>query len=122
MTVELTMTNVITLVALVIMAMWALAKLLGSQQERRLDERFAELAKTLGSITEAQRHSTHSMAELERDFRRHEAYLEREFVRRDDYVRDMGGIVTRIDHFALRMERALEHLGAFTQRKGASDA
>lgn len=115
MVLEMTLGNVLTVVALVVAAMWALAKMLGVQQERRLDERFTALGKTMAEIAANQTRNTAAMAELERDFRRHEAYLEREFVRRDDYVRDVGVIVTRIDNFALRMERALEHLGV---RKG----
>ena len=38
----------------------------------------------------------------------------REYVRRDDFVRHIGIIETRIDNFALRMERALDN-----NRKGA---
>lgn len=112
MTLELTLANVITVIALVIAAMWALARLLGAQQERRLDERFDALGKTMTDIAANQSRNASAMQELERDFRRHEAYLEREFVRREDFVRDVGVIVTRIDNFALRMERALQHLGA----------
>ena len=112
MVVELTLGNVITVIALGIAAMWALAKLLGVQQERRLDERFEVLGKTMAGIADNQSRNATAMLELERDFRRHEAYLEREFVRREDFVRDVGVIVTRIDNFALRMERALEHLVA----------
>ena len=112
MVVELTLGNLITVATLVIAALWALARLLGTQQERRLDERFDALGKTMAAIAANQSLNASAMQELERDFRRHEAYLEREFVRREDFVRDVGVIVTRIDNFALRMERALEHLAA----------
>ena len=120
MVIELTLTNVITLIALVIMGLWALAKLLGVQAERRLDERFAVLNKTMTDIAASQDRNGAAVLELERDFRRHQAELAIHYVRREDFIRNIGVIETRIDNFALRMERALEHLG--TTRKGANDA
>jgi hypothetical protein len=119
MVIELTLGNAITLVALVVAALWAMAKLLGAQADRRLDERFDGLAKTMGDIAASQDRNAAAVLELEREFRRHQADAARDFVRRDDFVRHVGVIETRIDNFALRMERALEHLGV---RKGGLDA
>lgn len=117
MVIELTLTNVITLIALVIMGLWALAKLLGVQAERRLDERFATLNKAMSDIAASQDRNGAAVLELERDFRRHQADLAINYVRREDFIRAIGVIETRIDNFALRMERAIEHFG--TTRKGS---
>lgn len=119
MVLELTLGNAITLVALVVAALWAMAKMLGVQAERRLDARFDSLGKTMADIATSQDRNAAAVLELEREFRRHQADAARDFVRRDDFVRHVGVIETRIDNFALRMERALEHLGV---RKGGLDA
>lgn len=125
MVMELTTGNVLTLVALVVAALWAMAKLLGVQQERRLDERFAVLGKAMADIASGQTSNAAAVLELEREFRRHETDLARDlaanYVRREDFIRNVGVIETRIDNFALRMERALAYL-ATTREKGAPDA
>lgn len=112
MVMELTLGNVITLVALVVAALWAMAKMLGAQAERRLDQRFDQLGKSMADIAASQDRNAAAVLELEREFRRHQADAARDFVRRDDFVRHIGVIETRIDNFALRMERALDQLGA----------
>lgn len=115
---EMTLGNAITLVALVVAALWALFKLSTMQQEKRMDERFATLGKTMADIAAGQDRNQAAVLDLEREFRRHQADSARDYVRRDDFVRHVGVIETRIDNFALRMERALEHL----TRKGIADA
>lgn len=107
MVLELTVGNVIALVGLVVAALWALAKLLGVQSERRLDERFDGLQQSMTAIAAVQDRNAESMRELEKELRRHQVEAARDYVRRDDFVRHIGSIETRIDNFALRMERAL---------------
>lgn len=109
---ELTFGNVITVAALFIAALWALVKVIGLQQDRRQDERFKGLGETMKDIAAAQDKNALATLELEREFRRHQADAAREYVRRDDFVRHIGTLETRIDNFALRMERALDNLGA----------
>lgn len=109
---ELTLGNVITVAALFIAALWALVKVISIQQERHLAERFSVLAETMKGIAATQDKNAMATLELEREFRRHQAETAREYVRRDDFVRHIGTIETRIDNFALRMERALDNLGA----------
>lgn len=110
MVLELTMGNVIALVGLVVAALWALAKLLGVQSERRLDERFDGLQQAMNGIAAVQDRNAEAMRELEREVRRHQVEAARDYVRRDDFVRHIGSIETRIDNFALRMERALNQV------------
>lgn len=107
---EVTLGNVITLVALVIAAMWALFKLVNVQQERRLNDRFDTLTTAMEAVAKSQERNADATAQLEREFHKHQVDLARDYVRRDDFVRHMGSVETRIDNFALRMERALNQL------------
>lgn len=107
---EVTLGNVITLVALVIAAMWALFKLVNVQQERRLNDRFDALSNAMEAVAKSQERNADATAQLEREFHKHQVDLARDYVRRDDFVRHMGSVETRIDNFALRMERALNQL------------
>lgn len=77
-------------------------KLIASQFERRIDERF-------DAMQEQRRRESEGITAMEREFLRFQADLPRNYVRRDDFVQVMGGINTRIDNFALRMERALDN-------------
>ncbi|MDD5028509.1 MAG: hypothetical protein PHH58_03250 [Rhodoferax sp.] len=112
MIVEFNLTNLIFILIAVVSAFWALIKIINIQQDRRQDERFRVLGETMKSIACAQDKNALATLDLEREFRRHQTDSAREYVRRDDFVRHIGTIETRIDNFALRMERALENLGA----------
>ncbi|MBF9263577.1 hypothetical protein [Paracidovorax cattleyae] len=108
---EVTLGNVITIVALVVAALWALFKLVSVQQERRLSDRFDGLGRAMADVAASQQANATATAQLEREFHRAQVELARDYVRREDFVRELGSIGTRIDNFALRMERALEKLG-----------
>lgn len=108
---ELTLTNVITVAALFIAALWALLKVISAQGEKRISERFDALGRVMADIAATQDRNAASTLELEREFRKHQADMARDYLRRDDFVRHVGIIETRIDNFALRMERALDQLG-----------
>ncbi len=107
---ELTLANVITVAALFIAALWALVKVISYQQDRHLTDRFKSLDSTMQAIATAHEKNASATLELEREFRKAQADAAREFVRRDDFVRHVGIIETRIDNFALRMERALDQI------------
>ena len=108
---ELTLTNVITLGGAFIGALWALLKVISVQAEKRMAERFDTLHQALTDMSAQHARNAQATLELEREFRKHQAEAERQFVRRDDFVRHIGSIETRIDNFALRVERAIEHKG-----------
>lgn len=108
---EFTLTNVIAIVGSFIGAWWGLLKVLGAQSEKRLNERFDALARSMADVAATQHSNAAATLELEREFRKHQADMAREYLRRDDFVRHVGIIETRIDNFALRMERALDQLG-----------
>lgn len=111
MIVEFTLSNLIFVAIALVGAFWALIKIIKFQEDRRQDERFKALTITIQAIAATQDKNAQATLELEREFHRHQAYAEREFVRRGDFVRHVGVLETRIDNFALRMERALNNLG-----------
>lgn len=97
----------------------AAGKLLLGQHQRHLDERFDvqekartdnhnQVEKRLDAIENASRDDAAQWRQVEREFLRFQAELPRDYIRRDDFVQAVGGINTRIDNFALRMERALD--------------
>lgn len=108
MTIELTLANVITILALFVASLFALVKIIGAQQEKRLSEKFETLGKTISGFGEDLRSEAEATRKLENSFLEFKAELPRDYVRRDDFIRAVGTIEARIDNFALRMERVLE--------------
>lgn len=104
---DLSVTHLITLGTLYAGSLWGLVKIIAVQQERRLTEKFATLTASLASMATDLRNEANATRQLENAFLRFQAELPRDYVRRDDFVRAVGTIETRIDNFALRMERAL---------------
>ncbi len=102
-----TFAHLITVVSFFFGMLWGLVKIIGSQQERRLSEKFETLNKSLIGVGEDLRREAEATRLLENSFLRFQADLPRDYVRRDDFVRSVATIETRIDNFALRMERAL---------------
>lgn len=111
---ELTITNLIYLAGLLLGALWTLLKIIGLQAEKRADDKFTALQSSIDAVSVDIRREADSARHLETSFLRFQAELPRDYVRRDDFVQAIGGINTRIDNFALRMERALDS----NRRKG----
>lgn len=109
MTLELTLTNFITLTGIFMGALWTLLKVIGVQAEKRANEKFAALQESIAKLGAEMRLEATAARQLETSFLRFQAELPRDYVRRDDFVQAVGGINTRIDNFALRMERALDN-------------
>ena len=109
MTFELTMANLISLAGLFFGALWALLKVIGAQAERRANEKFAALQSSISQVGIDMRREADAARMLETSFLRFQAELPRDYVRRDDFVQAIGSISTRIDNFALRVERALDN-------------
>ncbi|CAN7556160.1 hypothetical protein LJR074_004001 [Acidovorax sp. LjRoot74] len=89
--------------------LWGLLRYIGMQQERRINEKFADLASTIAKMGEDLKSEAESTRQLEISFLRFQAELPRDYVRRDDFVHALGTINTRIDNFALRVERAIDN-------------
>jgi len=111
---DLTLTHLITIVTIFFGMLWGLVKILAAQQEKGLTEKFAALNAAIGNVGTDLRKEADATRQLETAFLLFKADLPRDYVRRDDFVRAIGTIETRIDNFALRMERALQ-----TTHKGA---
>lgn len=100
MTVELTIANLITLVALVIAAMWALGKLLLAQNRRQLDERFDRMDTRFDDVEGRQRDEAKEWQRVERDMLALKAALPIDYVRREDYIRGQSVIEAKLDGLA----------------------
>ena len=109
MTFELTMANLISLAGLFFGALWALLKVIGAQAERRANEKFAALQVSLATLSQDMRREADAARQMETSFLKFPAELPRDYVRRDDFVHALGTINTRIDNFALRVERATDN-------------
>lgn len=104
---ELTMTNLIVLVVSYFGSLFGLLKYINLQQEKRLGEKFEALSQSIAGLGSELRREADATRQLETAFLRFQAELPRDYVRRDDFLRSIGQLETRIDNFAMRMERAL---------------
>ena len=104
MTFELTMTNVIALVTFQAGVLWTVLKVIAVQAQRRADEKFAAVQKSLDEVAKAVARDSEQIHQLEISMLRNQAELARDYVRRDDFVQVIGTINTRFDNFALRVE------------------
>lgn len=100
MTVELTITNILTIVIAVIAAMWGLGKLLLSQNQRQLDQRFTRMDKRFDDVDQQQREEAKEWRRVERDVLQLKAALPLDYVRREDYVRGQSVIEAKLDGLA----------------------
>lgn len=105
---ELTLGNVITVLALFIAALWALVKVISIQQERRLGDRFDELGKSMVTIAKAQENNANATLELERELLRWKAELPLQYVLRDDYIRNQTVIEAKLDAVARMLGTAAQ--------------
>lgn len=96
-------------------------KVVLAQMQREQDERLRALSESIKSnhvhlaarldgIESTAREDAQHWQRLEREVLNLKAELPLHYVRRDDFVQAIGSISTRIDNFALRVERALDKL------------
>lgn len=108
MNLQLETWHVITLIFTVIGAFFTLFKLMLGQQLRHIDAAFSSQNARLEKIELANREEATNWQRAERELLLLKADLPLNYVRRDDFVQAIGGISTRIDNFALRVERAID--------------
>ena len=108
MSIQIEAWHVITLILTVIGAFFTLFKLMLGQQLRHIDAAFSSQNARLEKIELANREEAHNWQRAERELLLLKADLPLNYVRRDDFVQAIGGISTRIDNFALRVERAID--------------
>ena len=115
MTVQVEFWQLITLLLSFLGFLFAAGKLLLSQIDRRLNERFEtiEKAREEGQATwratftqhlDEERRETDLMRNIEREFLRFQAELPLQYVRREDYVRGQSVIEAKLDALYNKLE------------------
>ena len=100
--------HVISLMVILIGAFFTLFRLLLSSQLSQIAAGFAAQNVRLEKIEQASREDANNWQRAERELLLLKADLPLNYVRRDDFVQAIGGISTRIDNFALRVEHAID--------------
>ena len=124
MTVQVEFWQLITLLLAFLGFLFAAGRLLLSQIDRRLNDRFEtiEKAREEGQATwrqtftqhlEEERRETDLMRSIEREFLRFQAELPLQYVRREDYVRGQSVIEAKLDALYNKLE--------VVQMKGANN-
>jgi hypothetical protein len=105
MKIEVEFTWVVGLLITNLGAFWGLGKMMLSQSQRHIDEKFAAMAETLKQQDQGTRR-------LERELLELRAELPREYVRREDHNRVIGAIQVSIDNVSLKIDRAMLERGS----------
>lgn len=100
MTVQLEAWHVVSLVAMLVGAFWAVAKLLGTQAQKHQDRRFDALEARIAD-------EAGSWDRMERELLQLKAELPLHYVRREDYIRGQSVIEAKLDGLASKFENAL---------------
>ena len=124
MTVQIEFWQLITLLLAFLSFLFAAGRLLLSQIDRRLDDRFEAIEKaredgqaswrqTFTQHLNEERRETELMRNIEREFLRFQAELPLQYVRREDYVRGQSVIEAKLDALYNKLE--------VVQMKGANN-
>lgn len=100
MTVQLEAWHVVSLVAMLITAFWAVAKVLLTQAQRHQDRRFDTLEARIAD-------EASGWDRMERELLQLKADLPLNYVRREDYIRGQSVIEAKLDGLATKFENAL---------------
>ena len=122
MQVTLDLWHVISLAVSFFGASAAAGKLLLSQTQRHLDERFnsqesaraanhEQVSRRLDNMEAAAREESGNWARIERDLLAMKADLPLHYVRREDYVQSTATIMAKLDAISLRFENVLLQRG-----------
>ena len=115
MTVQIEFWQLITLLLAFLSFLFAAGRLLLSQIDRRLDDRFEAIEKaredgqaswrqTFTQHLNEERRETELMRNIEREFLRFQAELPLQYVRREDYVRGQSVIEAKLDALYNKLE------------------
>lgn len=115
MAIQIEFWQVITLLLAFFGFLFAAGRLLLSQIDRRLNDRFVAMEKSreesvrhwddkFAAVTDQSRREAEGWATLERDFLRFQAELPLQYVRRDDYVRGQSVIEAKLDALYNKLE------------------
>ena len=109
------LTFLVMLLITFVTCIWALAKVLGTQQEKRLDERFEAMEARrkegqghwdvqFAAIESAMKADSAHWLSLERNLMALKAELPVSYVRREDYIRNQTIIEAKLDNVVVRIE------------------
>ena len=118
MTPHLELWHMVLLALSILGGYWALTKIIASQFQRSLDERFKAQDKALEAnhqavsvrlegIESANRTDAAQWQRVEREILQLKAELPLNYVRREDYVQAVATIMAKLDAMSLRMENIL---------------
>lgn len=117
MTVQLELWHMVLLSLSALGGYWTLTKIMASQYQRYLDERFTaqekarssnhdQLAKRLDGIEAANREESSQWQRVERELLRFQAEMPLQYVRREDYIRGQSVIEAKLDGLGTKLENA----------------
>lgn len=106
MSVEITFWQLVSLLLGFFGACAGAGKLLLSQTQRHLDDRFLVVAQRLDAIEAANREETAQWKRVERELMSLKADLPIQYVRREDYIRGQSVIEAKLDGLAMKLENA----------------
>lgn len=109
--------HVVSLLLTLAGGFWGMAKLLGAQAQKDLDNRFDTLNKRLDGMANAardkedasqrqHRENQERLLQLERSFLESKADMALHYVRREDYIRGQSVIEAKLDGLAVRVDNA----------------
>lgn len=118
MTQQLELWHMVLLALSVLGGYWALTKIIASQFQRSLDERFKAQAEALKAqadqlnqrldvLDAASKQDVGQWQRVERELLNLKAELPLHYVRREDYVQAVATIMSKLDSMALRFENIL---------------
>lgn len=114
-----TVLSMVGIALTVIAGAWALMKVVASQFNASLDQRFAAQEKIRDLARIAQEARLERLEQAEREFRQFNAEVHRDFVRREDHTRELASIKVMIDNLALNIERSFREIWQDVREKKA---
>jgi len=106
MSIEITLWQLVTLLLAFFGACAGAGKLLLSQTQRHIDQRFALVSASMAGIEKANREEANQWKQVERDLMALKADLPLNYVRREDYIRGQSVIESKLDGLATKIENS----------------
>jgi hypothetical protein len=107
MTLQLELWHAILLAIAFLGFVFAAGKILLTQVEKHIDERFTTQTVRLTQIESSQKQDANRWIDIERQFLNLKADLPLNYVRREDYVQQMAAIMIKLDAMSMRFENIL---------------
>jgi hypothetical protein len=97
MKLEVEFWHLLLLLISILSSFWGMAKLLLTQAQKSIDEKFKAISEHQAKLDDQNRR-------IERDLMDLKAQLPREYVRSENYIRDHSQLLTKMDQVHLRLE------------------